>query len=567
MRYKLHPDVAKRVPFDPSRFATSHVKSLFDTVEVEDVTEQERRIQKNPSYFCIDVDETHNFVTSGGVVHNCRPPGNRDPLPDEIDSCRPYLETQIQLVDPKVIVTLGNFATRFMLENTAGISKVRGQLCLEWVRCHPHVPPRGCSERRGRGLANDAAGARGLRHDPRPARRGPDLGRRLGSRGTAGALLRRRILGGLIDLATGALDETRKAAAAVAESPIPGDVVSLTGELGAGSTAFVQGAAKALGVDEPVTSPTFVLVRQYRGAMPIYHVDVYRLDSLQEVIDLGFEDLLDPGGVVFVEWGDAIDALLPDSHLRVELRAEDDDSRRLQVSASGPAWATRWSVSRACFSRGGRRSACPGYRDLHSPDLRGARNSTGRAGITARLVGRRSFGGRDARDRPPAIPDRGSARAAGRHRCRPRSGRIHRASRRHRNGSSTRTGPAGPGRGDWLARRACVLGPLHTVQDRSRQRRQARRGVRTRSTARFPPGSRGRASICVLPSGWPPTWEASGEETRSSGVAPCCTVAFWRKQARRSSSPPPRRRSRDAVELLEPRCPGSCARRHPRART
>jgi len=149
-------------------------------------------------------------------------------------------------------------------------------------------------------------------------------------------------VGGSIDLVTRDADETRKSAAAVAELLVPGDVVSLAGELGAGKTAFVQGAARALGVEEPVASPTFVLVREYRGEMPIYHVDVYRLDRLQEVHDLGFEDFLDPGGVVFVEWGDAIEALLPDSHLRVELTTGEDRTRLIRVSARGPAWAPRW---------------------------------------------------------------------------------------------------------------------------------------------------------------------------------------------------------------------------------
>lgn len=149
-------------------------------------------------------------------------------------------------------------------------------------------------------------------------------------------------MGGSIDLVTQGPEQTRDAAAALAGLLAPGDVVNLTGELGAGKTAFVQGAARALGVDGPVVSPTFVLVREYRGQMPIYHVDVYRLDRLQEVHDLGFEDLLDPAGVVFVEWGDAVDALLPDSRLRVELGTEGEDTRRLRVSARGPAWAARW---------------------------------------------------------------------------------------------------------------------------------------------------------------------------------------------------------------------------------
>ena len=150
-------------------------------------------------------------------------------------------------------------------------------------------------------------------------------------------------MGGNLDLVTRAPDETRRAAAALAELLAPGDVVNLTGDLGAGKTAFVQGAAKALGVEGPVVSPTFVLVREYRGQMPIYHVDVYRLERLQEVHDLGFEDLLDPTGVVFVEWGDAVEAMLPDSHLRVELAtAEEPETRTLHVSARGPAWAARW---------------------------------------------------------------------------------------------------------------------------------------------------------------------------------------------------------------------------------
>ena len=144
-----------------------------------------------------------------------------------------------------------------------------------------------------------------------------------------------------LDVISRAPDETRKVGAALAELLVPGDVVSLTGDLGAGKTAFVQGAARALGVQEPVTSPTFVLVRQYRGDVPVHHVDVYRLDRVQEVLDLGFEDLLDPSGVVFVEWGDAIDALLPNDFLRVEITTG-DDARRLSFAGRGTRWAGRW---------------------------------------------------------------------------------------------------------------------------------------------------------------------------------------------------------------------------------
>ena len=146
-------------------------------------------------------------------------------------------------------------------------------------------------------------------------------------------------------LATGSVDETRDVGRAVAEVLRPGDVVSLTGDLGAGKTAFVQGAARGLGVDDAVVSPTFTLVREYTGRWPVYHLDVYRLDRIQEVLDLGFEELVDGAAVVFVEWGDAIDVLLPAEHLQVSLRLPEDeatDGRTLRLEGSGPTWRERW---------------------------------------------------------------------------------------------------------------------------------------------------------------------------------------------------------------------------------
>ena len=137
-------------------------------------------------------------------------------------------------------------------------------------------------------------------------------------------------------------EDTRAVGAAIAQALGPGDVVALTGELGAGKTTFVQGAARALGVADPVASPTFVLMRQYRGTLPIAHVDVYRLDRIQEVLDLGFEELLDEGWVVFVEWGDVVDALFPGSYLEVELAVGPDESREIRVTGHGPVWLARW---------------------------------------------------------------------------------------------------------------------------------------------------------------------------------------------------------------------------------
>jgi uracil-DNA glycosylase family 4 len=124
MRYKLHPEVEARVPFDSTRLVPEDAEVLYDEADVRDITD---RYRSDVTFFCIDVEETHNFVTTGGVVHNCRPPQNRDPQPDEIAACRPWLDAQIRLVDPKVVVTLGNFAAKTLLETTTGITRLRGR--------------------------------------------------------------------------------------------------------------------------------------------------------------------------------------------------------------------------------------------------------------------------------------------------------------------------------------------------------------------------------------------------------------------------------------------------------
>jgi tRNA threonylcarbamoyladenosine biosynthesis protein TsaE len=135
-----------------------------------------------------------------------------------------------------------------------------------------------------------------------------------------------------LTLRTSGPGQTRAVAAAVAASLLPGDVVSLTGELGAGKTCFVQGAARAMGVQRRVTSPTFMLMRLYDDATPpVVHCDVYRLDRLQDVLDLG-DEVLASDVVTFVEWGDAVAALLPPDRLEVEVLLADEPP-----TTSGPA--------------------------------------------------------------------------------------------------------------------------------------------------------------------------------------------------------------------------------------
>jgi len=146
-----------------------------------------------------------------------------------------------------------------------------------------------------------------------------------------------------LDLTAGAPEDTMAVGEAVASLLREGDAIALTGELGAGKTTFVRGAARALGFDGAVASPTFTLVREYQGGVRIYHVDVYRLERVQDVLDLGLDEMVAEGGVLLVEWGDAVEGLLPDDHLLAEITlVGDGDARRIVVTGMGPSWATRW---------------------------------------------------------------------------------------------------------------------------------------------------------------------------------------------------------------------------------
>lgn len=147
---------------------------------------------------------------------------------------------------------------------------------------------------------------------------------------------------GRINARTTSVDDTRALAAAVAALVRPGDVIVLAGDLGAGKTAFAQGFAAALGVEEQVTSPTFVIARSYEGRLRINHLDVYRLDDLQEAEDVGLAELVDDGAVTVVEWGDHVAPLLPTDHLEIRLVFGDlDDDRIVVVTHGGRAWSGR----------------------------------------------------------------------------------------------------------------------------------------------------------------------------------------------------------------------------------
>ncbi len=155
----------------------------------------------------------------------------------------------------------------------------------------------------------------------------------------------------MIRAATKSVDDTRSLAAEVAALATPGDLVVLAGDLGTGKTAFAQGFARGLGVEEQVTSPAFILVRTYEGRLPLVHLDVYRLDTMQELVDLGIAELLDEGAVTLVEWGDAVTPALPADFLEVRLEpGAAIDDRLLSIRSVGPGWPPRADALRLALA-------------------------------------------------------------------------------------------------------------------------------------------------------------------------------------------------------------------------
>jgi tRNA threonylcarbamoyladenosine biosynthesis protein TsaE len=130
-------------------------------------------------------------------------------------------------------------------------------------------------------------------------------------------------------------EETAAAGEALGRTLGASDVVALYGELGAGKTCFVQGLVRGLDVAAHATSPTFVLVNEYRGRLPVHHVDAYRTSSLTELMDLGVLDLIGGDGVTLVEWADKAEALLPERTVRVRIDGVGDEPRVITIARPG----------------------------------------------------------------------------------------------------------------------------------------------------------------------------------------------------------------------------------------
>ncbi len=140
----------------------------------------------------------------------------------------------------------------------------------------------------------------------------------------------------MVRLKAKSMQDTYEIATQVAQSVTAGDLILLIGDLGAGKTAFAKGFGKAIGVEEPITSPTFTLAREYRGELDLHHLDVYRLEQIEEVRDLALPELFEGNSVTLIEWGDQIISALPKSHLEVSLEYGDIDSERIiNIAPSG----------------------------------------------------------------------------------------------------------------------------------------------------------------------------------------------------------------------------------------
>ena len=143
--------------------------------------------------------------------------------------------------------------------------------------------------------------------------------------------------------ATASSSGTEALGGAVTQAITSGDVVVLNGVIGSGKTTFTKGFGRAMGIEDSITSPTFVLVRTYQGQMPLHHVDVYRTEHLQEVVDLGLLEMIDEGGVALIEWGNLAAPVLPRDYLeiRISMDENDEDRRNFVFLGVGGDWSVR----------------------------------------------------------------------------------------------------------------------------------------------------------------------------------------------------------------------------------
>ena len=276
-------------------------------------------------------------------VLKCRPPGNRDPQPIEIESCEPYLFRQVELIEPRVVATLGNFATKLLTGSRVGITRVRGtpqvhEIGSRTVFVMPLLHPAAALRtpslldtlREDFTKLGELVGGAGARaRDGAPDSRRADAG---GGRSLDRSARPVRLTGSAGDQRS---DSAAQTEALGGRRPVGSSrAMSIRGDVGTGKTTFVRGACRELGVTEPIVSPTFTIGRRYRGRAPVSHVDLFRLDGLDGEDPGLLDDYLGGDMITFVEWPEAAEAALDDlvrdrsgSLIRVTLGHAGGDSR------------------------------------------------------------------------------------------------------------------------------------------------------------------------------------------------------------------------------------------------
>jgi len=133
-------------------------------------------------------------------------------------------------------------------------------------------------------------------------------------------------------------EETQRLGVRIGELALRGDIFLLSGELGTGKTCLTQGIAWGLDIKEYMLSPSFVLIREHQGRLPLYHIDLYRLDNITEIMELGLDNYLYGDGVCAIEWAEKGLGILPAEHLLIEISYRSDTERSLQLKSSSPRY-------------------------------------------------------------------------------------------------------------------------------------------------------------------------------------------------------------------------------------
>lgn len=130
---------------------------------------------------------------------------------------------------------------------------------------------------------------------------------------------------------TNSAEETMNIGKKIGEKLMPGDILSLNGDLGAGKTHITKGIARGLNVEDYITSPTFIIVNEYEGRIPLYHFDVYRIEDIDEMYEIGFDEYLYGKGACIIEWGKIVKELLPSNTINIEINKLEDDQREIII--------------------------------------------------------------------------------------------------------------------------------------------------------------------------------------------------------------------------------------------